>query len=63
MGIIDALTGPIERGDIETIKQHLAVMPTEFKDIYQQLSLILLNISRKKHPNRDYRQLELELLP
>jgi Uncharacterized conserved protein len=63
VGIVDALTGPIERGDIETIKQHLAVMPTEFKDIYQQLSLILLNISRKKHPNRDYRQLELELLP
>lgn len=63
VGIIDALTGPIERGDIETIKQHLAVMPTEFKDIYQQLSIILLNISRKKHPNKDYRQLELELLP
>ncbi|MCX8602197.1 MULTISPECIES: Rossmann-like and DUF2520 domain-containing protein [unclassified Gilliamella] len=60
-GIIDALTGPVERGDVETIKQHIMAMPDELKPIYQQLSTILLNISRKKHPNRDYKQLELEL--
>ncbi|MCX8665058.1 MULTISPECIES: Rossmann-like and DUF2520 domain-containing protein [unclassified Gilliamella] len=60
-GVINALTGPIERGDINTIKQHIMVMPDELRPIYKQLSIILLNISRKKHPNKDYRQLELEL--
>lgn len=62
VGVINALTGPIERGDIETIRQHLAIIPTQLKPIYQQLSSILLDISRKKHPNKDYRQLQLELL-
>lgn len=60
-GIIDALTGPVERGDIKTINQYLTVMPDELKPIYQQLSTILINISRKKHSNRDCKQLELEL--
>ncbi|OCG21189.1 MULTISPECIES: Rossmann-like and DUF2520 domain-containing protein [unclassified Gilliamella] len=63
VGVIDALTGPVERGDIETIKQHIMAMPVELKPIYQQLSAILLNISRTKHPSKDYRQLKLELLP
>ena len=61
LGVINALTGPIERGDIDTIKQHIMVMPDELRPIYKQLSTILLNISRKKHPNKNYRQLELEL--
>lgn len=61
-GVIDALTGPVERNDIETIKQHMMAMPDELKPIYQQLSTILLNISRQKHPDRDYHQLEMELL-
>ncbi|SCC17910.1 Rossmann-like and DUF2520 domain-containing protein [Gilliamella intestini] len=63
VGVINALTGPVERGDIETIKQHIMAIPDELKPIYLQLSTILLNISRTKHPNKDYRQLELELLP
>lgn len=56
-----ALTGPVERGDIATIKQHLAVIPPEVKPIYQHLSLVLLEISQQKHPQRDYQQLHLEL--
>lgn len=62
-GLQNALTGPIERGDIETIKQHLAVLPADVKAIYQQLSRILIEISQQKHPQRDYNQLQLELLP
>ncbi|OCG36211.1 Rossmann-like and DUF2520 domain-containing protein [Gilliamella sp. Gris1-4] len=62
-GTIAALTGPIERADVETIKEHLAVIPTDVKPLYKQLSSILVNLSRKKHPNKNYRQLELELLP
>ncbi|XKM14294.1 DUF2520 domain-containing protein [Orbaceae bacterium ac157xtp] len=59
---IQALTGPIERGDLATIQQHLAVLPTEYQSIYKQLSQILITISRQKHPEKDYKQLELELL-
>ena len=60
---IFALTGPVERNDANTIKQHLLNLPADIKPLYQQLSTVLLNLSRQKHPNRDYHQLELELLP
>lgn len=63
VGPIEALTGPVERNDIKTIKQHLANLPNDIKPLYQQLSTILVNISRQKHPDRDYHQLEMELLP
>lgn len=63
VGTINALTGPVERNDANTIKQHLLNLPADIKPLYQQLSTILLNLSRQKHPDRDYHQLELELLP
>jgi predicted short-subunit dehydrogenase-like oxidoreductase (DUF2520 family) len=63
VGPANALTGPIERNDVNTIKQHVANLPSAIRPLYQQLSMVLLDISRKKYPNRDYHQLELELLP
>ena len=63
VGTLNALTGPVERNDANTIKQHLLNLPADIKPLYQQLSTKLLNLSRQKHPNRDYHQLELELLP
>lgn len=61
VGAMQALTGPIERGDVATIKQHLAVIPADIKPIYQYLSHVLLNLSQQKHPERDYQRLQLEL--
>ncbi|MCP3938581.1 MAG: DUF2520 domain-containing protein [Actinomycetia bacterium] len=34
----DALTGPAARGDIETIKRHLAALPGDEKDLYIRLA-------------------------
>ncbi|GAA5108537.1 Rossmann-like and DUF2520 domain-containing protein [Orbus sasakiae] len=62
-GTLAALTGPIERADVETIKQHLTALSPDIKPLYQQLSLVLLKISQQKHPQRDYQPLQLELLP
>lgn len=46
-GIGGALTGPISRGDIGTIKKHLEILTIKFpiyKSIYQQLGKFLLNL-------------------
>jgi predicted short-subunit dehydrogenase-like oxidoreductase (DUF2520 family) len=53
-GFISALTGPIERGDITTIINHTTVIPDSDKELYKILSLNLLNLSTKKHNNKDY---------
>ncbi|MCR5416158.1 MAG: DUF2520 domain-containing protein [Pseudobutyrivibrio sp.] len=61
-GSIKALTGPIERGDINTVQKHLQVLDGLDKDIYSTLSLKALEIARQKNPkNLNYDQLE-ELL-
>jgi predicted short-subunit dehydrogenase-like oxidoreductase (DUF2520 family) len=43
----NALTGPIQRGDIQTIESHLAAIPwTYLKEIYAKLGLQALKISK-----------------
>tara|TARA_B110000879_G_C11057082_1_gene465207 strand:- start:95 stop:976 length:882 start_codon:yes stop_codon:yes gene_type:complete len=39
-----SLTGPLARGDIETIKQHLNPMPKPTQQLYQHLALNLLDL-------------------
>ncbi len=61
-GPINALTGPIERNDVETVASHLLAFrkdPTLLKqrDAYTALSRVLLEIAAAKHPDRDYSQL------
>lgn len=51
---IRALTGPIERGDAETVSKHLACLNEEDKKMYQTLGLKLVKIAEKKHPAGDY---------
>ena len=53
-GIINSLTGPIERGDSNTILKHLEKSMQEDKEIYLGLSRILLNIAQDKNTERDY---------
>jgi len=56
-GFINALTGPVERNDLFTVKHHLEAIPIEDIVLYKNLSLNLLALSEKKHPNRDYKML------
>lgn len=58
-GAVQALTGPVERGDATTLRKHLAVCETE-EDAqrYRLLSNKLLELARAKHPDRDYTEME-----
>ena len=50
-----ALTGPIERNDIETVKKHLTVCSdSRIKNTYCNIGQELIDIAQKKYPNRDY---------
>lgn len=53
-GFINSLTGPAERNDIDTVLKHLETMPNHYKHIYRDLSKKLIELSAKKHPNRDF---------
>jgi predicted short-subunit dehydrogenase-like oxidoreductase (DUF2520 family) len=57
-GINASLTGPIERGDLKTIKAHLDIIPKEQRMLYKALSLNLLNIAKTNNKNRDYTEIE-----
>lgn len=57
-----ALTGPLERGDVETIQKHLACFETDIeKEMYRTLSLLLLREAQDKHPKRDYSEIKKNL--
>ena len=57
----EALTGPIERGDIETVRTHLACLTGEEAEVYRILSRRTLAVAKRRHPDFDYRSME-ELL-
>lgn len=59
VGPARALTGPVERGDVITLKKHLAQLedPDE-RQLYLLLSGRLLELAKTKNPSRDYRELE-----
>jgi predicted short-subunit dehydrogenase-like oxidoreductase (DUF2520 family) len=60
-GAVNALSGPVERGDIKTIKKHLSVLKKDASKTnnnslllsYIAQSLNLLEVSEKKHGHRD----------
>lgn len=54
----EALTGPMERGDDETIKSHLEVLKENKRAVYQVLSKELLEIAKEKHKEKDYESIE-----
>ena len=63
-GCDGALTGPIERNDIETVKKHIACMQNDDSDdvsLYKMLGTKLAKIAEKKNPDKDYTQM-MELL-
>jgi len=47
LGIAAALTGPIRRGDVGTIRAHLAALPAEVRPLYRMLGLAALELARK----------------
>lgn len=53
-----ALTGPIERGDASTVAGHLAVLTDAERVVYVNLGRVLVDIAKKKNPQRDYTEIE-----
>lgn len=60
-GIKAALTGPIERGDLKTIKKHLKTLPKHDYSLYKRLSLNLVDLAELKNKNRNYENIKKEL--
>lgn len=55
----DALTGPIERNDWETVEKHMKAMPTEEeKNLYAEVSKKVVQLAKERHKQRDYKKLE-----
>ena len=51
IGPAKALTGPIARGDVETVRSHLKALeksPQPVADLYQAMGLYLLDVVRRK---------------
>lgn len=57
-GPVNSLTGPVERGDTETVSKHLACLEGEELEIYRLLSRRLIPIAKLKHPDVDYSAME-----
>ncbi|MCD7825163.1 MAG: DUF2520 domain-containing protein [Clostridiaceae bacterium] len=58
-GPAEALTGPVERCDAETVKMHLNVLSGRTEEqIYRILGQELIAIAKQKNPERDYTALE-----
>lgn len=49
----DALTGPAERGDMETIQSHMACLNRQDQALYALLTRRLCDLAQQKHPDRD----------
>ncbi|MCR5144925.1 MAG: DUF2520 domain-containing protein [Lachnospiraceae bacterium] len=60
-GTVEALTGPIERNDIGTVKKHLSQLDEDQKLRYKAMGVKLVEISKQKNPGRDYGEM-LEVL-
>ncbi|MDR0807116.1 MAG: DUF2520 domain-containing protein [Enterobacteriaceae bacterium] len=60
-GVINALTGPLERGDTATISQHLACLNDAEREIYICLSQALIGVAKQKNPDRDYSLIDAAL--
>ncbi|MEM5819047.1 MAG: Rossmann-like and DUF2520 domain-containing protein [Desulfitobacterium hafniense] len=48
VGLPQALTGPIARGDVDVIRGHLEHMPAKIDPVYRALGLYTLDIGQKK---------------
>ncbi len=57
-GTIKSLTGPIERGDLKTIKDHCDALDEDERILYKVLSMNLLKLAKQKNEFRDYEKIQ-----
>ena len=56
-GCVNALTGPVERNDLQTVKKHVESLKGEDRQIYILLAKRLVNLAKAKNEDRDYGEL------
>ena len=56
----EALTGPVERNDVQTVRHHLESLGKDLtkREVYRLLSLELTKIAQEKHWQRNYTQMK-----
>ena len=57
-GVVEALTGPIERCDVSTVRKHMSVFDKKTNEIYKAVSKEVLEIAKIKNKDRDYSKME-----
>ena len=61
-GACNALTGPVERNDVSTVKKHIDCFDNEIdRNMYISASCKLVGLAEKRHPERDNSEMK-ELL-
>ena len=59
VGPTTALTGPVERNDVSTVKKHIAcINGGNDSDIYRAVSKKLTEMAKERHPQADYTEME-----
>lgn len=53
-GCVKALTGPVERNDLQTVKKHVNSLKGEDRQIYILLAKRLVKLAKVKNEDRDY---------
>lgn len=53
-GCVKALTGPVERNDLQTVKKHVNSLKGEDRQIYILLAKHLVKLAKVKNDDRDY---------
>ena len=59
-GMKKALTGPVERNDVQTVRRHLESLCKDLtkREVYRLLSLELTKVAQEKHGQRNYMQMK-----
>ena len=57
-GIVNSLTGPVERADEITLEKHLKCLNEEDKKLYKLISKKLIAIAEEKNGKRDYKKIK-----
>lgn len=55
---VEALTGPAERADVNTVEAHLKTLADSDREIYRLLTEKIIALAKQKNPDRDYEQVE-----
>ena len=59
VGPVEALTGPVERNDVNTVIKHIKCMDNDVdRNMYMAISRKLVDLAENKHPETDYSELK-----